>query len=446
MRFRKQLDRFFEEAFPSHRFSETTRQILEAEELRGEVITNRIRYPFGLLALGPTLAIVIEAAVPAGIAVNLSAFALYFGITLAHTVVLKRCDVRIRRFFRYLVVLMDVLVVTLIIAFWTVYKSPDAPAFALKNPSLYFFTLILIAPILQYRMKLVAATLGFVLLAYTGFVFWTWQVGFLPTNHWREYVMGEGLVVADVLFSRPVVFIGLAIATTFSIHQSLRMIARIGETEAKRAMLSRYFSPPVVEAITNTEAPVPTAQRQKVTVLFLDIRGFTDLCEQISEESLVAWLSDFRGEMTEAVFAHHGTLDKYIGDAVMATFGTPKPSPEPGLDSRNAVRCAKAMFVRLKRLNQRWEARGLPPVAIGIGLHTGEVIAGNIGKHLQIEYSVIGDPVNTASRIEGLCKTFERDLLVSQAVYEEVKLEFSGEAMPPTRVKGKREPLQLYAL
>jgi adenylate cyclase len=161
---------------------------------------------------------------------------------------------------------------------------------------------------------------------------------------------------------------------------------------------------------------------------------------------LVEWLTDFRAEMTQAVFDHGGTLDKFIGDAVMATFGTPHPSPVAGEDSVAAVHAAQSMFKRLEELNARWEPQGLLPIRIGVGLHTGEVVAGNIGEHLQIEYTVIGDPVNTASRIEGLCKTLGKELLVSGCVYDEVKHLFPGEEMPPTEVKGKKEPLRIFAL
>ncbi len=426
--------------------SRTAQAILQEEERHGEVITNRIRFVFGALALGPTLLIVIQAGVPGGIAVNLSAFVFYFGITLAHTLVLSRGGPRARGFFRYLVVMGDVMVITVIIAFWTTYKSPDAPAFALKNPTLYFFTLVIIAPILQYRMKLVAVSLGLVLCAYGGMIIWTWSSGFMETDNWRDYVMGEGVVVSDVLFNRPVVFLGLALATVFSIRQSLRMIARIGEAEAQRTVLSRYFSPSVVEEITRHPEEAQSARRQKVTVLFLDIRGFTDFCENVDEATVVAWLTDFRGEMTRAVFEHGGTLDKFIGDAVMAIFGAPRADPVPGGDSLNAVRAAKSMLSRLSEVNSRWESRGLRPVCIGIGLHTGTVLAGNIGEPLQMEYTVIGDPVNTASRIEGLCKVLDRELLVSGEVYDEVRGAFTGEELPPMAVKGKKEPLRLYAL
>jgi len=438
--------RRFLHLFSSVELSKTARQILEEEERRGEVITNRVRYAFGLLALGPTLVIVLEADVPAGILVNLSAFAMYFGVTIAHSYVLATAGPAVRGRFRYLVTLMDVMAVTVIIAFWTGYKSADAPAFALKNPSLYFFTLVIIAPILQFRIRLVVAALAMVLGVYLGFAAWTWLVGFEETTHWREYVMGEGLVVSDALFSRPVVFVGLALASAFSIRQSLRMVSRIGEAEAKRSVLARYFSPGVVEDITHNPEEIRRARRQKVTVLFLDIRGFTHFCERLDEELLVEWLTDFRAEMTRAVFEHGGTLDKFIGDAVMATFGTPNPDPVAGKDSLRAVRAARSMFCRMDNLNKRWKQRGLETVQIGIGLHCGEVIAGNIGEELQIEYTVMGDPVNTASRIEGLCKRLGRNLLVSQAVYEEVRDEFLGEEMPLTEVKGKRDPLRIFAL
>ncbi|MEM6820609.1 MAG: adenylate/guanylate cyclase domain-containing protein [Verrucomicrobiota bacterium] len=424
----------------------TAKKILQEEELQGEKITNRVRYFFGLLALGPTLAIVLQAGVPAGIAVNLSAFAIYFGITIAHSIVLKGDFARSREAFRYLVVVMDVFVVTVIIVFWTLYKAADAPAFALKNPSLYFFALVIVAPILQYRMRLITAALTLVLLVYGSFILWTWIIGFQETNHWRDYVLGESLVVSDVLLGRPVVFIGVALVAAFSIRQSLHMIARIGEAEAQRSVLARYFSPSVVDEITRRPEEVQHARRQKVTVLFLDIRGFTALCETIDEELLVAWLTEFRTEMTLSVFEFGGTLDKFIGDAVMATFGTPYPDEQPGGDSIRAVRTASSMFRRLGDLNERWSDRCAAPVKIGVGLHTGEVVAGNIGNELQMEYSVIGDPVNTASRIEGLCKKLGKNLLVSGEVYEEVKHLFVGTEMPPCEVKGKSEPLKIFAI
>ncbi|MEM1156985.1 MAG: adenylate/guanylate cyclase domain-containing protein [Verrucomicrobiota bacterium] len=440
---RKLLKRLFGRAG----LSDTARKILREEESRGEVLTNRVRYFFGLLALGPTLAIVIQANVLTGILVNLSAFALYFGTTIAHSAVLSRSASRGRDFFRYLVVVMDVMVIAVIIAFWTSYKSADAPAFALKNPTLYFLALVLVAPILQYRLRLVGFALVLVLMMYAGMVVWTWVVGFESTNHWRDYVMGEGVVVSDVLFGRPVVFIGLALAAAFSIRQSLHMISRIGEAEAKRTLLARYFSPSVVEDITENPEEVRQARRQKVTVLFMDIRGFTKLCENLKdEEMLLDWLTDFREEMVRAVFDQGGTLDKFIGDAVMATFGTPHPDPDPQADAIRAVTAAKQMFVRLEALNKVWELKGLAPAVIGVGLHTGEVVAGNIGNQLQIEYTVIGDPVNTASRIEGLCKRLGEPLLVSGEVYEEVKHVFKGREMPPTEVKGKKEPLRIFAL
>ncbi len=429
------------------RLSDTARAILHQEELSGEKLTNFVRYLFGFLALGPTIGIVIQAGVVMGIVVNLTAFALYFGITIAHSYVLTHCGEGARGVFRYLVILMDVMVITVIIVFWTIYKSADAPAFALKNPTLYFFALVIIAPVLQYRMRLVAFALALVLLAYGGMLIWTWGVGFAATNQWRDYVMGEGVVISDVLFGRPVVFIGLALAVAFSIRQSMHMISRIGEAEAKRTVLARYFSPSVVEDITHNPEEVRKARRQKVTVLFMDIRGFTKLCENLKdEEMLLDWLTDFREEMVRAVFDQGGTLDKFIGDAVMATFGTPHPDPEPGADAIRAVKAAKQMFVRLQALNKVWELKGLAPAAIGIGLHTGEVVAGNIGNQLQIEYTVIGDPVNTASRIEGLCKTLGEPLLVSEAVYAEVQHLFPGREMPPTEVKGKKAALRVFAL
>ena len=145
--------------------------------------------------------------------------------------------------------------------------------------------------------------------------------------------------------------------------------------------------------------------------------------------------------MTNVIFNNNGTLDKYIGDAIMATFGTPTVSE---LDTYNAVNAANQMLSSLKEWNIERKKVGKLEIRIGIGLHCGEVFAGNIGFEDRMEYTVIGDAVNTASRIESLCKQFQAEFLISDEVYQKVKNRIQVEKLSPVEVKGKEKAIQIY--
>ena len=176
----------------------------------------------------------------------------------------------------------------------------------------------------------------------------------------------------------------------------------------------------------------------------MDIRGFTEFSEQLSPDQIAGFLSDFREIMINAIFEYGGTIDKFIGDAIMATFGTPAPSPEYGRDSQNALSAALQMIDNLDKFNNKRIKNSYKPVDIGIALHTGIVFSGNIKAGEYLEYTVIGDVVNTASRIETLCKEFSCRFLISEEVFAEVNQFVKTEKMPLTNVKGKSQPLQVY--
>jgi adenylate cyclase len=156
---------------------------------------------------------------------------------------------------------------------------------------------------------------------------------------------------------------------------------------------------------------------------------------------VVAFLNSYLDAMVEVVVAEGGTVDKFIGDAVMATFGVPVAR---GDDALRAVRAAVGMLTRLEQWNVERAARGQARLEIGIGLHTGEVLAGNIGSTRKMEYTVIGDTVNTASRIEGLNKAFHTHLLISAETYAQVRAAVTARPLEPVEVKGKREKLLVY--
>lgn len=185
--------------------------------------------------------------------------------------------------------------------------------------------------------------------------------------------------------------------------------------------------------------------RRSVTILFSDIRGFTTLSETLNPLELVSQLNEYLTAMVAIVMANNGTLDKFIGDAIMAVYGAPT-SAGATEDAWRAVKTAYEMRLKMVELTKQWEQKGLPPLRIGVGLNHGEVVVGYIGSPQRLEYTVIGDPVNVASRVEGLNKEFKTDLLLTDTVYELVKDRVEVRQLGEIAVKGRAQKVGVYAL
>ena len=235
----------------------------------------------------------------------------------------------------------------------------------------------------------------------------------------------------------------------FVVARSRRLVERRVVAERSRASLARYFSPNVVDHIINTPDAIGTARTQTVAILFADIVGFSKMCEDQPAFAVIAMLRDYHDRIGQAVFDNGGTLDKYIGDGLMASFGTPEPGRN---DARNALQAAMGMIDALARWNTDRRAEGLPEVQIGVGVNYGPVIAGDIGNARRLEYSVIGDSVNVASRLEHLTRELETDLVVSKAVIDAINPDDTvGQALlrrlrPAGRfsVKGREAKIQVW--
>jgi adenylate cyclase len=169
-------------------------------------------------------------------------------------------------------------------------------------------------------------------------------------------------------------------------------------------------------------------RQQDVGVLFADIRDFTTLSESMTAADVMELLREFHGLMESAVFEHGGTLDKYIGDECMATFGTPDTGPN---DAANALTCARAMLKYLEQWNEERSQRGDEPIGIGIGVHYGPVVLGDIGSERAMEFAVIGDTVNIASRLQGLTRTLDTDLVVSETAIDQARTETEAAGSEP---------------
>lgn len=210
-----------------------------------------------------------------------------------------------------------------------------------------------------------------------------------------------------------IVAAGLAVI----VRRSRRLVESRAVAERTRASLARYFSPNVVDHLSAAKNALGTVREQNVAVLFADIMGFTKLCEQEPADKVIALLRDYHDRLGQAVFDNGGTLDKYLGDGLMATFGTPEPGPH---DARNALHCALDMIAALDRWNAERMSAGAAPLRVGIGIHYGAVIAGDIGNERRLEYSVIGDTVNIASRLEQLTRALDTPLVVSNSLIEAI--------------------------
>jgi adenylate cyclase len=214
--------------------------------------------------------------------------------------------------------------------------------------------------------------------------------------------------------------------------------------QRERRRLSQFFSPDVVrEVVRYKDEGSLTTSRRVVTVLFSDIRGFTSISEKLEPEQVAEMLREYLSEMTEIVFKHGGTVDKYIGDCVMALYNVPFEDPEHAI---KAVRTGLEFQERTIAVSQRWEARLGIAIRNGVGINTGEAVVGTLGSRQRLEYTAIGDAVNLASRLESITKDYRTNIIISEFTYEHVKDHFITKELGDVTVKGKSRPVKIYAV
>jgi adenylate cyclase len=270
----------------------------------------------------------------------------------------------------------------------------------------------------------------------------------------KGIIFAAGLFIAYIFLTR-YLFIshGLwfnmiyPLAAIILLYISLTVYRYLTEERERRKIkgaFTYYVSSSVVnEMLKHPEKLKLGGDRKELSVLFSDIRGFTTIAEGMSPEELVHLLNEYLTVMTDIVFKYDGTLDKYIGDAIMAVYGAPLDLPD---HASRACRSALEMMRELKKLNEKWVAENKKPVDIGIGINTGPMMVGNMGSDQRFDFTVMGDSVNLGSRLEGANKNYKTNVIISEFTYEIVKGEFLCMELDSVRVKGKAKPVKIYNL
>lgn len=253
----------------------------------------------------------------------------------------------------------------------------------------------------------------------------------------QHYFFNRGLVISVIwpLFLTSVIYV----AMTF-----YRYLTEERGKKQLRQTFSKYVSPAIVnEILAHPDNIELGGKKVDLTIFFSDVRGFTTISEKLDPRALSDLLNSYLTPMTELVFKNRGTLDKYMGDAIMAFFGAPIAYKD---HAKHACRCALQSLEKLSELQKEYAAKGLPSIDIGIGLNTGEVSVGNMGSETVRSYTVMGDAVNLASRLEGINKTYGTRIILSEMTYTLVKDSFICREVDWVRVKGKLLPVKIFEL
>lgn len=251
------------------------------------------------------------------------------------------------------------------------------------------------------------------------------------------------IIYALITNSLELKFCNILICTLTCIYLYKYLSEDFKKNKIKNVM-GKYLSYDVMEKVVNNIDNISLGgKRANITVLFADIRNFTAISEKMSPDSISEILNEYFSALIPIIEEHNGVLNKFVGDAMLVIFGEPKKSESHALD---AVQCGIRMLRKVKHLQEKWLEEGKPKIEIGIGISTGEAFVGNIGSKNRLEYTVLGDTVNTASRIENYNKVYKTNFLVSESTYEKVKSSVDAITIKNVAIKGKSNKINLYEI
>lgn len=359
---------------------------------------------------------------------------------------------------RWLVPVLDLAIVAFALAHPNPFGSEPylTVASRLRYDSVLYLVLVIALSTLTYspRQVLWTGLLGVVI--WTLATFW---VAAQPGIHWvplgamqKPEDFSDAYAVVEVILIKQVF---LLLVVTFllagAVYRSRGIALRQVRAEHERTQLGRYLSANLIDQLADVDRPLGEVRCQNVAVLFTDIVGFTGMSEREPPEQVIAMLREFHRRMQAAIFANHGTLDKYLGDGLMASFGTPHTSPR---DAANALAAARAMAEALADWNRERLAAGEIPVQAGIGLHFGRVVLGDIGGENRLEFATIGDTVNVAARLQQVTRDLDSDIAVSIDLVEAIRRQVPQEEYEallegfcqtaPQTLRGRVTPLEVF--
>lgn len=334
-----------------------------------------------------------------------------------------------------LLIFVDLLIMTLGMIIPNPFSDDVRPlAMQFRFDNFQYFFVILAAGTMAYSWRTVIAIGTWTAIIWTtGWVIAWWVAFPIPgiSEKVAEALQGYPDVAemldpnsfrSSIRIQQVIVFLMVAVTLGVSMRRLNHLLMTNAGLERERANLSRYFSPNVVEELSQNDDPLKQVRKENVAVLFIDIVGFTKYAAGRDPYDVIEVLRGFHARMEAEVFRHHGTLDKYLGDGLMATFGTPVTTP---LDATNAVSCARGMVTVIDRWNIERRRAGEPEIHVGIGVHYGSVVLGDIGAN-RLEFAVIGDAVNVAAKLEAMTRELQARIVLSDAVRLQLEQEGSS--------------------
>ncbi|MEH6526668.1 MAG: adenylate/guanylate cyclase domain-containing protein [Sneathiella sp.] len=323
-----------------------------------------------------------------------------------------------------------------------------------------YFYVLLAGAALAYSWRTLFAVAGYTAMLWMGAYFWAREqpssIDHLSEKmktvlsdypHILEFVDPNNILI-QARIQEVLIFAIVAGIIALNSWRANQLLLRQADAARGRANLARHFPPNIVDNLAARDQPLGDVREQPVAVLFADIVGFTKMAEAQTPDAIVALLRDFHSRMEACVFDNSGTLDKFLGDGLMATFGTPDTSPD---DAMNALQCAQSMNAIMKEWNAARQEANLPPIRLSVGIHYGDVVLGDIGSERRLEYAVLGDVVNVASRLETLTRPLNASVLVSDAVINaaggaETAEKLGYTATGPQEIRGREQTISGWQL
>lgn len=357
----------------------------------------------------------------------------------------------------YVFMLVDSLALAAVLLLPNPFAAPGVPpALPLRYAAFMYFFLLLMQAAFSFRPRLLLWT------GLCGIAAWTAGFFWIVTRPGTiiDAPGGPGGSAALATYFDPnyvsilkyeneiIVFLLVSAGLALLVRRSRTLVAERADAERTRGNLARYFSPKVVDTLAERDEPLGRVRRQAVGVLFADLVGFTTMAEEMTPEEVMALLRDFHGRMEEEVFRHGGCLEKFIGDALLATFGVPDPGPR---DATDTLACARGMRAALETWNRERAAAGLPALRMGLGLHHGPVVAGDIGSRRNMAFATVGDTTNVTSRLQALTRELGTGIVVSGALVVAVEREGADLGMlaglaarGPHVLRGRDTPIEVW--